>query len=81
MAIAAPHASPDGAWSTYRKAYRQLPVDADNRTFVVLGTSHYGAPEQFGLTRKDFATPFGTAKCNTRLVDELHRAAGDAVRM
>ncbi|HEY3938050.1 MAG TPA: AmmeMemoRadiSam system protein B [Bryobacteraceae bacterium] len=83
VGIAAPHASPDGGWDTYRAAYRCLPPleDASERTFVILGTSHYGAPERFGLTRKRFATPFGTAQTNVRLVDELAQASDGAVRM
>jgi AmmeMemoRadiSam system protein B len=82
VAIAAPHASPDGGWSTYRAAYQALPPrDGIDRTFVILGTSHYGAPEKFGLTRKAFSTPFGEANTNIGLVDELEKAAPDAVRM
>lgn len=83
VAIAAPHASPDGGWNTYRAAYRNLPSkeEAADRTFVVLGTSHYGAPERFGLTRKRFQTPFGDAETDVRLIDELEAAAPDAVRM
>ena len=83
VGIAAPHASPDGGWDTYRAAYQSLPYvdEAENRTFVILGTSHYGAPERFGLTRKQFTTPFGEAQTNVALVDKLDSAAGDAVRM
>jgi MEMO1 family protein len=83
VAIAAPHASPDGGWSTYRAAYRALPSleDGRDRTFVILGTSHYGAPDRFGLTRKQFATPFGIARTNRALVGELEAAAGQAIRM
>ena len=83
FAIAAPHASPDGGWETYRAAYQALPTfdEARDRTFVVIGTSHYGAPERYGLTRKNFLTPFGAAEADVRLVDELERAAPDAVRM
>ncbi len=83
IAIAAPHASPDGGWNTYRAAYQSLPSpeEASHRTFVILGTSHYGAPDRFGLTRKKFLTPFGEAHTNTGLVDELENAAPDAVRM
>jgi AmmeMemoRadiSam system protein B len=83
VAIAAPHASPDGGWNTYRAAYQALPSreEAQDRTFVILGTSHYGAPDRFGLTRKRFVTPFGEARTNTALVDELERGSGDAVRM
>jgi len=81
--IAAPHASPDGGWNTYRAAYRALPPieQSRDRTFVVLGTSHYGAPERFGLTRKNFVTPFGEARTATKYVDELDAAAGQAIRM
>ena len=83
IAIAAPHASPDGGWGTYRAAYQALPSReaAQDLTFVILGTSHYGAPDRFGLTRKVFSTPFGDAQTNVSLVDELDRAAADAIRM
>jgi AmmeMemoRadiSam system protein B len=46
---------------------------------VVLGTSHYGAPERFGLTRKPFLTPLGETTVDLPLVDELERRAGPAV--
>lgn len=82
LGIAAPHASPDGGWGTYRAAYRSMPSGTrEDRTFVILGTSHYGAPECFGLTRKPFVTPFGEARTDVRLVKELGRAAPQAVRM
>lgn len=83
VAIAAPHASPDGAWDTYRAAYQALPsrAEAEGKTFVILGTSHYGAPDRFGLTRKQFLTPFGVAQPDTALIDELETAAPHAIRM
>ncbi len=82
IGIAAPHASPDGGWNTYRAAYRCLPPpDGTARTFVILGTSHYGAPDRFGLTRKRFVTPFGEAQTDLKLVDELSRRADGAIRM
>ena len=83
IAIVAPHASPDGAWDSYRAAYRALPSreEARDKTFIILGTSHYGAPERFGLTRKKFVTPFGTSQTNTRLVVELQSEAPGAIRM
>lgn len=71
VAIAAPHVSPFGGWQTYRSAYSALaPVHRD-RTFIVLGTSHYGEPDRFGLTRKPYVTPYGEARTNLRLVNEL----------
>ena len=33
--------------------------DMREKTFVILGTSHYGEPDKFGLTRKPFVTPLG----------------------
>jgi AmmeMemoRadiSam system protein B len=82
LAIAAPHASPDGAWTSYRAAYTACPAAGNgSRTFVILGTSHYGAPDRFGLTRKPFITPYGDARTELALVDELEAAAPGAVHM
>ncbi|HEV3200185.1 MAG TPA: AmmeMemoRadiSam system protein B [Bryobacteraceae bacterium] len=81
MAIAAPHVSPEGGWQSYRAAYRMLRPEHRDRTFVILGTSHYGAPERFGLTRKNFATPFGEAVADRRLVDWLAARGGGAIEM
>ncbi|HYI93977.1 MAG TPA: AmmeMemoRadiSam system protein B [Bryobacteraceae bacterium] len=71
LGIAAPHVSPFGGWQTYRSAYTALSDEHRDRTFVILGTSHYGDPERFGLTRKPFDTPYGRAITDIRLVDEL----------
>jgi AmmeMemoRadiSam system protein B len=83
IAVAAPHASPEASWQTYRAAYAALPALEHGRekTFIILGTSHYGAPDRFGLTRKTFVTPFGEAITATHLVDELEQAAPEAIRM
>jgi len=81
IAIAAPHVSPFGGWESYRDAYVTLPASLSDRTFVVLGTSHYGEPDRFGLTRKPFRTPFGDAVTDLGLVDELEQAAPNAIRM
>jgi hypothetical protein len=80
-AIAAPHVSPEGGYESYRAAYSQLAPCLRDRTFVILGTSHYGAPDRFGLTRKPYVTPFGAARTNVALVDELERAAPEAIGM
>jgi AmmeMemoRadiSam system protein B len=81
MAIAAPHVSPEGGWESYRDAYAALPSEAGNKTFVILGTSHYGAPDRFGLTRKPYRTPLGDPRVDLALVDELLRAAPDSVKL
>jgi MEMO1 family protein len=82
-AIAAPHVSPFGGSATYARAYGALPVDAATRekVFVILGTSHYGEPDRYGLTRKPFATPFGAARTEVGLVDVLAREARGAVSL
>lgn len=81
FAIAAPHVSPEGGWRSYRAAYAQLRPEHRERTFVILATSHYGEPERFGLTRKNFRTPVGDAVTDQRLVDFLAEHGGAAVEM
>lgn len=78
-AIAAPHASPEAAWETYRAAYQALPLDGSDRTFVILGTSHYGPPERFGVTAKAFVTPLGQARTDTDRLERLIAEAGDGL--
>ena len=74
LGIAAPHVSPAGGYDPYRSAYETLGHQERDRTFIVLGTSHYGAPEKFGLTRKNYRTPWGDAHTDLALVEELHGA-------
>jgi hypothetical protein len=81
IGIAAPHVSPEGGYTSYRAAYSHLGPQLRDRTFVILGTSHYGAPDKFGLTRKNYLTPFGEARTDSALVDELAAADGDAIGM
>jgi hypothetical protein len=81
FAIAAPHVSPSGGWQSYQAAYRMLRPEHRGRTFVILATSHYGEPEKFGLTRKNFRTPLGDSETDTRLVDWLADRGGSAVEM
>ena len=80
-AIAAPHVSPQGGFQSYAAAYRRLGPAYADRTFVILGTSHYGEPEKFGLTRKPFVTPLGTMRTDTAMVDWLAARAPDSVVM
>lgn len=83
IGLAAPHVSPDGGWSCYASAYNRLNdglgEQLSGKTIVVLGTSHYGAPERFGLTRKPFLTPFGKIEVDTQLVDWLCSKAKDSI--
>jgi AmmeMemoRadiSam system protein B len=81
IGIAAPHVSPEGGWQSYRDAYAVLGAKDRERTCVILATSHYGEPEKFGLTRKNFASPLGEAVTDQRLVDWLASRGGSAVEM
>jgi AmmeMemoRadiSam system protein B len=81
IGLAAPHASPDASWESYRDAYQLLGSEHQDRTFIILGTSHYGAPERFGLTRKNYSTPAGEARTDTSIVDFLEKRAPKAIEM
>jgi MEMO1 family protein len=81
LGVAAPHVSPEGGRNCYAATYRRLaasPALAE-KTFVVLGTSHFGASEKFGLTRKPFVTPLGTLQVDIQLVDWLEQHGGEAI--
>jgi len=81
VGIAAPHVSLEGGWRCYQAAYRALSEAYAGRTFVILGTSHYGESGKFGLTKKNFVTPYGEAVCDAESVEWLARAASGAVTM
>jgi AmmeMemoRadiSam system protein B len=81
FAVVAPHVSLEGGWRSYASAYRALPRGAAERTVVVLGTSHYGSPERFGLTRKPYRTPLGETRVDEAAVDRLASAGGAAVEI
>lgn len=83
-AIASPHASPGAAKRSYANAYKALAQSlskeqAAEKTFVILGTSHYGDMDRLGVTRKDFETPIGRAKVNQKLLNELKSEAGPGI--
>jgi hypothetical protein len=81
LGVAAPHVSPEGGRNCYAATYRRLgafPALAQ-RTFMVLGTSHWGAAEKFGLTHKPFVTPLGTLRVDDELVEWLEQRGGGAV--
>jgi AmmeMemoRadiSam system protein B len=79
--IAAPHLSFEGGSKSYVAAYSALPPEYHDRLFIILGTSHHGQPDRFGLTRKPYVTPYGAARTATDLVDRLAAAAPGSVVM
>ena len=81
IGLASPHVSPFGGWESYRDAYSALTPAYRDRTFVILGTSHYGEPDRFGLTRKPFVTPLGEAVTDVSMVNHLAGQAPNSIRM
>jgi AmmeMemoRadiSam system protein B len=85
LGLAAPHVSPWGGWQSYAAAYGRLSGSIKqllvNKTIVLLGTSHYGEPERFGMTRKPFVTPLGTLKPDIELTNWIVSRAGDSIVM
>ncbi|MBS1788590.1 MAG: AmmeMemoRadiSam system protein B [Acidobacteria bacterium] len=83
LGLAAPHVSPFGGWKSYAAAYGRLSGAAKqnvaDKTVIVLGTSHYGRPEAFGLTRKPFVTPLGTLHPDLELIDFLTEQADGSI--
>jgi AmmeMemoRadiSam system protein B len=79
--IAAPHVSPIGGYQSYAAAYRRLQPEHAGKTFVILGTSHYGEGEKWGLTRKAYRTPLGPVETDQGFIDDLVKRAGDSVVM
>lgn len=81
LGIAAPHISFEGGWNSYSalaSTLRDVPPDS---LFVVLGTSHYGEQDRFGITSKVFETPLGETRAEPRFVEALASAAPDAVTL
>ena len=81
VGIAAPHISPEGGYRTYAAAYGALGPEYRDRVFVILGTSHYGEPDRFGLTRKPYVTPLGETRTEQALIERLQADGGPAVKM
>jgi predicted class III extradiol MEMO1 family dioxygenase len=81
VGVAAPHVSPEGGRNCYAETYRRLAAipSLAERTFIVLGTSHWGAAGKFGLTHKPFITPLGTLRVDDDMVSWLERHGAGAV--
>jgi AmmeMemoRadiSam system protein B len=69
-AIMAPHIDFEAGGATFAWTYNALAAsDAD--LFIILGTSHVDMQNFFALTRKGFATPFGTLETHQEFVETL----------
>ena len=81
VGIAAPHVSPEGGYRSYAAVYRRLRPEHAGKTFVILGTSHYGQGEKWGLTRKSYNTPLGPVETDQEFVEALAKRAGSSIEM
>jgi hypothetical protein len=79
LAIAAPHISFEGGWQSYATMLSLLEHAHPESLFVVMGTSHYGAPDRLGLTAKPFETPLGSTRAEPELVAALAAACPQVV--
>jgi len=68
-------------WESFGTVYRRLDANVRPITVVILGVSHYGEPERFGLTKKSFVTPLGQADVDVSLVDWIFREVPEAIDM
>ena len=75
-AILSPHIDFGRGGPVYTHAYRELAERSDAEIFVIFGVAHQSCANRFALTRKDFATPLGTARTDRNFVDHLAQVAG-----
>lgn len=69
--LVVPHIDFHRGAPSYAHGYRALMAHGKPDTVFVFGVAHQGAPMPFVLTRKDFATPFGTVETDRAIVDRL----------
>lgn len=81
VGLAAPHISFEGGWNSYSALAAAIRNVPSGGLFVVMGTSHYGEQDRFGLTAKAFETPLGETRPEPALVKQLAEAAPDAVTL
>ena len=78
-ALLAPHLDPRRAGPAIARAYLELgEAPPAPLRFVIFGTGHSLLGEMFALTRKHFETPLGKVACDTRFVDAVATALGEA---
>ncbi len=73
--LIAPHIDFERGQGGYARAYKRLKMSGPPPVVFIFGVAHAPAPVPFILTRKDFATPFGTLRCKKEWVERLARLA------
>ncbi|MBI5818532.1 MAG: AmmeMemoRadiSam system protein B [Verrucomicrobia bacterium] len=71
IGLIAPHIDLRRGGPTFARAYRQLHSRTDIELFVILGTGHQPMHHRFGGLRKDYETPFGTARTDRDALESL----------
>jgi len=74
--LVAPHIDFERGGPCYAWAYRQLRPEESPGLVVILGTAHSPVENFLVLCNKDFETPFGPARCDRELADELSARVG-----
>ncbi len=74
--VFSPHIDFGRGGLVYGFAYRELVERAEADVFVILGVAHKACQRRYVLTRKDFETPLGLARCDRGYVDELIKRVG-----
>jgi MEMO1 family protein len=72
--LVVPHIDFERGGPTYARGYHRLAQGQRPDTVLLFGVAHAGPQIPFILTRKDFATPLGTLKTDTDIVDRLAAA-------
>jgi AmmeMemoRadiSam system protein B len=74
-----PHIDLGRGGPCYAWGYQQVRDRCDADLFLVFGVAHGGLPGPFGVTRKDFETPFGTLQTDQAFVDHLVARCGGGI--
>ncbi|MFA7004041.1 MAG: AmmeMemoRadiSam system protein B [Verrucomicrobiia bacterium] len=69
--LIAPHIDLRRGGPSFARAYGRLRGRDDIELFVILGTGHQPMRHRFGGLRKDYATPFGTARTDRDALEAL----------
>ena len=77
-ALVAPHIDLNAGAAVYSSAYQMLKDVAPSKV-ILLGTGHHLMNNLFCLTHKDFETPLGTTKSDSKLIQALKQAGKDIV--
>ena len=71
--IMSPHIDFHRGGAAFAWAYDRLVAESEAELFVILGTAHTPLAGLYSVSRKDFATPLGTARTDREFVDTLSR--------